>query len=118
MKINRTGFERLALTSGRTEIVITPDRENKNMWFVDYTTRRGQIRPNRVTLTTTELKAAVGITDMRVKKIGEYMPDKFFRDENIVVIPPRKGGARITIDSKVRDAVRHLLTTSNHRVLN
>lgn len=118
MKINQAGFERLALTSGRTEIVITPDRENTQTWFLDYTTNRGKKRPSRITLTTTELKAAVGITDMRVKKIGDFIPEKFFRDENIVVIPPRKGGARITVDNKVRDAVKNLLAASRRRSLN
>ena len=117
MKINQSGFERLALTSKRTEVVITPDRENSRTWFIDYTKNRGKKPCSRISMTSTQLKAAIGIADLRLKKNIEYLPGKFFRDENTVIIPPTKDGIKIAVTKEVKEAVQKLLT-SNRRALN
>ncbi len=111
MTIYQSGFEYLAITEGRTKVVITPDRENHGVWFVDHTASHSRARLKRTTMTTKELRAAVGIIDRRVK-IKSYLPGKFIRNKNSVIISPERNGSEIPVNSEVRQAVKKLLTNT------
>lgn len=114
MKIHE-GLDCLILTSKKEKVMIAPDRENHNAWFVDYTEDHGQVPYKRVTLTSKELRYAFGVSDRRVKHIMNPAPGKYSRYGNFVNVPDKEGIMILTgiANPAITSAVKKL--TAPHR---